>query len=65
MGTKRTRKWHKKLTIREIEHVNEWCGGTLAGIKTSRIIQKRDKELYPGSPEPCWTCRTVAKKTWL
>jgi len=63
--TRRTRKWHKKLTLKELAHVNEWCGGTLEGIKQARENQKRQKAEVPDSSEPCWDCRTIAVKLGL
>ena len=59
---KRTRKWHKKLTIKEIKHVNEFCGGTLAGLKRTREEHIRIEENNPGAMEPCRECRTIAGK---
>ena len=59
---KRTRKWHKKLTMKEIRHVNEFCGGTLAGIKIAREGQVAAASSRPNGMEPCWECRTIARK---
>ena len=53
--TKRTRKWHKKITMKELRHINEWCGGTLAGIR--RVIKyQRAHEIR------CWDCLSAARK---
>jgi hypothetical protein len=59
---KRARKWHKKLTMKEIRHVNEWCGGTLGGLKRTRELQTADVAANPGRPEPCWNCKEIARK---
>jgi hypothetical protein len=59
---KRTRKWHKKLTMKEIRHVNEFCGGTLQGIKNTREGQRLARIKSPTAAEPCWDCRMIARK---
>lgn len=59
---KRTRKWHKKLTMKEIRHVNELCDGTLAGIKAQLEWQKT-KNFAP--TERCHECKTIARKLGL
>jgi len=59
---KRTRKWHKKLTMKEIRHVNEFCGGTIRGLMENRERQKAHLIESPDAPEPCWDCRIIAKK---
>lgn len=61
---KRTRKWHKKLTIKEIKHVNDFCRGTMKGVKAALAEQARFIEAHPGAIEPCQCCRTIAAKLW-
>jgi len=56
-----TPKWQKKLTKRELLHVKEWCSGTMKGLKANRKFQR--EHTRPSKPEPCWECRTIAKKT--
>ena len=56
--TKRTRKWHKKITMKELRHINEWCGGTLAGIR-------RAIEHQTSGGTRCWDCYFIAKKLKL
>lgn len=55
-------KWQKKLTKKELAHVKEWCGGTLASFKRSRKEQNEELAAHPISFMPCWECRSIALK---
>ena len=59
---KRTRKWHKKRTIKELKHL-KGVGGvtTLKGAKDTFAAQLQQRKDYPGT-EPCWTCKSIARK---
>ena len=64
---KKRTKWQKKLTVKEIKHVNEWCGGTLRGLNNARIMQEADRiresrDAGHDVGERCWECRAIAKK---
>jgi len=48
-------KWQKKLTKKELNHVKEFCGGTLTTFKQTRELQTKE-------PEACWECRFIAVK---
>ena len=64
MSIKRTMKWHKVLKLKELRHVFEHCGGTLAGIKKQVRFQWREDQIREfGSV--CWDCRTIANKLGL
>jgi hypothetical protein len=56
-------KWQKKLTKKELRHVKEWCGGTLAGLKSTREHQKLMAE--QGKALPCFECQSIAQKLGL
>jgi hypothetical protein len=51
-------KWEKKLTAKELKHVREWGGKTLAGFKETRRLQKN-------GADACWDCRHIARKLGL
>ncbi len=63
--------WQKKLTKVELQHVRDWCGGTLKSFKRTRERQKRIRAKNdangcpPGIAEPCWDCKRIAKKLGL
>ena len=67
---KRTRKWHKKLTIAELRHVHEsTTSGTMAEIKCNatairqwKLEQEQRGEQYAGI---CWDCLSIARKLGL
>lgn len=61
MKTRRTAKWHKKLLLKEIRHLQEWGATTLKEAKKCFAYQKELREKYPKA-EPCWECRIIAKK---
>lgn len=55
-------KWQDKLTAKERKHLRIVAGvRTLAGVKTTLMKQKEMRE-EDGSFEPCWDCRTIARK---
>jgi len=56
-------RWQDKLTKKELQHVKEWCSGTLAGLKRNRVEQRGYVER--GFPEPCRECRCIARKLGL
>jgi hypothetical protein len=58
-------KWQKKLTKKELAHVKEWAGGTLAGLKRTREFHRADLAAHPDGPEPCWDCKIIARKLGL
>ncbi len=51
----RAREWHKRLTVAELRHVAEHCGGTLTGLR-----QAIEHQATHGIR--CWDCRTAARK---
>lgn len=59
-------RWQDKLTKKELAHVREWGGKTLAGFKgirkVHRVIRDRYKRAGLGFTEPCWICRRIAEK---
>jgi hypothetical protein len=58
---KRTRKWHKKLTIKELKHLQDDANvTTLRGLKTTFDFHAEMRKR--GGSDPCWTCRTIAIK---
>ena len=61
--------WQSKLTKKELQHVREWGGRTLAGFKHNRAVQlemkARDEANGFRNTEPCWDCRTIARKLGL
>ncbi len=53
-------RWQKKLTKAELKHVNDWCGGTLAGLKRQlEIDQEHDFQ------HCCGECRMIGHKLGL
>jgi hypothetical protein len=59
---KRTRKWHKKLTIKEIRHVNEFMGGTIRSFRAARVVQKKCEKKFPKEFSVCFDCNIIARK---
>lgn len=56
---KRTAKWHKKLTIKELRHVKETTDSTtLKQFKRNREFQKKENI-------KCWECFSIAHKLGL
>ena len=55
-------KWQKKLTKKELAHVKEWCGGTLASFKRNRKEQHEQEAEHPISFMPCFDCKMIARK---
>ena len=62
MKTKRKAKWEKLLTLTEIKHLREMTNGTLKGAKFNFRFQKTQRESNPRDSEPCWDCKTIARK---
>lgn len=65
---KRTAKWMKGLTIKELKHLAEMSATgkpTLTSLKTNRAAQIKQKEENPNGLEPCWECRMIAGKVGL
>ena len=61
MKMKRTAKWMKALTIKELKHMQELQSTlTLKDFKSTRIFQK-DLEAKFGSIA-CWECRCIERK---
>lgn len=69
---KRTRKWHKPLTIKELRHLDE-MGITSLRIAEKNFAEQKDmreakgkyeymKDFSAGMKEPCWDCRAIAQK---
>ncbi len=59
-------KWQDKLTKAELKHVREWVGSTLKEVKSMMAIHKeRRKEKGSEGIEPCFICRSVARKLGL
>ena len=70
MKTKRTRKWHKKLTLKELRHVlDSTTTGSLAQFKRNldpqREQDRKNNDLLGFVPRACWECHFVAKKLGL
>jgi len=78
MKVKRTKKWHKKVTIKELRHILEsTTTGTLAQFKRN-LDHQRAGGTWPDSPSnscimtrpptgsygtmSCWECHFIAKK---
>lgn len=59
---KRTRKWHKKLTIAELKHLNETMDSppTIRGLKGNR--KGHLEQVALGKKDPCIECRIIARK---
>ena len=55
-------RWQKKLTKKELQHMKEWCRGTIAGLKRNREAHHSYQATPPDGPEACWDCRMIAKK---
>lgn len=65
---KRTAKWMNKLTISELKHLAEVSDNgrpTLAGLKRNRIYQLELKQIHNLPQDPCYECRTIARKLGL
>jgi len=68
MKIRRTAKWHKRITLKQLKHIKENTDGTLAGVKKVLAYQKekRDDAIrandYPGITEPCWECKEIARR---
>ncbi len=58
MKTVKRLKWEKKLTVKELKHVREWGGKTLAGFKANRKEQAKNNI-------QCFECRQIARKLGL
>ena len=72
MRTKRTAKWQKKITMGELKHLRaNMHSVTLRGFTEMAAKQKiiRDKGTAAGYPpciaEPCWECKSIARKLGL
>ena len=53
-------KWQKKLTKKELSHIKETTNGTLGSFKRNR--ESHLVELAQTGKEPCFECRTIARK---
>lgn len=62
---KRTRKWHKKLTIRELRHLEDSMEGvpTLGGLIRNREFHL--SQVAAGLQDPCHQCKMIAQKLGL
>jgi hypothetical protein len=57
-------KWQKKLTKKQLRHIKETTdGGLLREFKRNR--EAHNKEKAAGKSEPCWECRTIARRLGL
>ncbi len=65
MKTHRTQKWHKKITLRELQHLadTQGRGPTLRGLIANRKFHK--SEIAAGRHDPCFECRIIAQKLGL
>ena len=62
MKVKRTKKWHKKVTIKELRHILEsTTTGTLAQFKRN-LDHQRAGDTWPDGTMSCWECHFIAKK---
>lgn len=67
---KRTAKWMKHLTIKELKHMRDSNAPSLRMFVQQRIHQKRmkaerlasDPDLPMGIAEPCFECRSIEHK---
>ncbi|MHC1728991.1 MAG: hypothetical protein AB9866_23825 [Syntrophobacteraceae bacterium] len=56
--------WKKKLTRAELAHLRETTNGmTLESCK--RNVAAYQEVRAKGEPEPCWTCKAIARKLGL
>lgn len=54
--------WLKGLTRKQIVHLLEMNMTTLASFKKVFASQEKKRTEHPEDPEPCWECRSIAKK---
>jgi hypothetical protein len=71
VSMKRTAKWQKALTVKELRHIRESTPTfSLAAFKRLREKQAvlkaageaRIGHEHPGITEPCWDCRLIESK---
>ena len=65
---RRTAKWMKKLTMKELRHLAETSHTgrpSLIQLKLNREHQIKQKKAGPHGIEPCWDCRIIAHKLGL
>ncbi len=58
-------RWQDKITKKELKHVREWVGTTLTAIKRQAKLHAQERKDMPTWPEPCYTCKSVARKLGL
>lgn len=57
--------YFKDLTKKEKKHLREMGMISLREFKKNAEFQAGERIKYPTSPDPCWDCRTIAKKLGL
>ncbi len=59
-------RWQNKLTKKELKHVREWVGNTLTAFKAQvKFLAETRKNRDNDYSEPCYVCRSVARKLGL
>ncbi len=59
-------KWQDKLSKSEMKHLKSWVGTTLTAVKTqSATHAKSRREPEWSGVEPCYICKSIARKLGL
>jgi hypothetical protein len=60
-----TKHWTDKLNKEEIQHLMDTKVFSITDMQQVRNDQRKLMSSVPGSHEPCWECRIIAKKLGL
>ena len=61
MKTVRNTDWQKHITLTELKHLRAQGAGTLETARKTFAWQDEARK-GDGAFEPCWTCKSIAKK---